>query len=54
MKYVSKTIKNQFVHEKTASEKNLVDSRDVMMHYLYTRAQKNGDNEAHQELINEV
>ena len=37
----------QFVGEQFGKAKNLVDSRDVMMHYLYTRVQRNGDNEAH-------
>ena len=44
----------QFVGEQFGKVKNLVDSRDVMMHYLYTRVQRNGDNEAHQQLIDEI
>lgn len=36
------------------TRKNLVDSRDVKMHYLHYRAERNGGNEAHQELIEEI
>jgi hypothetical protein len=37
---------NLFIAPK--GSKSLVDSRDVKMHYLYKRAEKNGDTEAHQ------
>jgi len=45
---VKNTIKQEVDGVQTAKSKNLVDSRDVMMHYLYTRAQANGGQEAHQ------
>ena len=34
--------------------KSLVDSRDVKMHYLYKRIERNGGEDAHQELVNEL
>jgi len=36
------------------TSKSLVDSRDVKMHYLYKRVEKNGDMNAHQELMTEL
>lgn len=46
MRSISNTV-TQFVDKSADKTKNLVDSRDVMMHYLYTRVQRNGGNEAH-------
>lgn len=49
--YLKNIKSTQFIRDESISSKNRVDSRDVMMHYLYTRAQANGGSDAHQELI---
>ena len=33
---------------------SMVDSRDVKMHYLYKRAERNGNDETHSELMDEI
>lgn len=45
---------SRFFRESAIKEKGLVDSRDVMMNYLYDRVESVGDTESYQELMDEL